>query len=264
MAEWAACRPDGQDKGSPHSSKEHLYKLPRMASTRRDAILRLLREATRPLSVGEMAAQLQVHPNTVRFHLDDLSRRGQVEQLLGDTAGRGRPPVRFRATRRMDPAGPTSYQLLATMLTSLLAGGPNARDRATELGRAWGPRLIASAPSGPWHPRQPTRRAAVTQLTGMLATLGFAPEPVNGSTATSVRLRHCPFLQVVTDGQGELDESSSAVICSLHLGLMQGALAAVGGPVTVDLLEPFAQPDLCVAHLARPTQPVMAKDRLHA
>ena len=31
---------------------------------------------------------------------------------------------------------------------------------------------------------------------------------------------------------------------------MQGALAQLGGPVTVDRLEPFAEPDLCVAHLS--------------
>ena len=31
---------------------------------------------------------------------------------------------------------------------------------------------------------------------------------------------------------------------------MQGAMAAWDAPVTVDALTPFAEPDLCVAHLA--------------
>lgn len=40
------------------------------------------------------------------------------------------------------------------------------------------------------------------------------------------------------------------VVCPIHLGLMQGAMAAWDAPVTVNRLEPFAEPDLCVAHLA--------------
>jgi predicted ArsR family transcriptional regulator len=36
----------------------------------------------------------------------------------------------------------------------------------------------------------------------------------------------------------------------VHLGLMQGALTAMRAPVTVDRLDPFVEPDLCVAHLA--------------
>ena len=64
-----------------------------------------------------MADEMAVHPNTIRFHLDALVRTGRVEQVLGDTAGPGRPPVLFRASRRMDPAGPTNYRLLASILT---------------------------------------------------------------------------------------------------------------------------------------------------
>jgi hypothetical protein len=35
----------------------------------------------------------------------------------------------------------------------------------------------------------------------------------------------------------------------VHLGLMQGALAALRAPITVGRLEPFAEPDLCLTHL---------------
>ena len=40
-------------------------------------------------------------------------------------------------------------------------------------------------------------------------------------------------------------------MCSVHLGLMQGAMQTWESPLTVDRLEPFVPPDLCVAHLAR-------------
>ena len=53
-------------------------------------------------------------------------RAGRVEQVLGDSAGRGRPPVLFRASRRMDPAGPTNYRLFAGILTGDVADHPDA------------------------------------------------------------------------------------------------------------------------------------------
>ena len=51
--------------------------------------------------------------------------------------------------------------------------------------------------------------------------------------------------------------SHGELICSVHLGLMQGALTAMRAPVTVDRLDPFVEPDLCVAHLA----PAPTRDR---
>ena len=76
----------------------------------------------------------------------------------------------------------------------------------------------------------------------LLAELGFEPEPADGRRTREIRLRHCPF-QNLAEQHGE-------VICSVHLGLMQGALTAMRAPVTVDRLDPFVEPDLCVAHLA--------------
>jgi predicted ArsR family transcriptional regulator len=77
----------------------------------------------------------------------------------------------------------------------------------------------------------------------MLDGLDFAPEPVadgNGS-ADRIRLRHCPFLELV--------EPHRDLVCPLHLGLMQGALDELGAPVTVTGLEPFAEATACLAYL---------------
>lgn len=38
-------------------------------------------------------------------------------------------------------------------------------------------------------------------------------------------------------------------MCAVHLGLMRGVLDARRTPVTVDRLDAFARPDLCLAHL---------------
>ena len=49
--------------------------------------------------------------------------------------------------------------------------------------------------------------------------------------------------------------TQARVICPVHLGLMRGAMTALGAPVTVERLDPFAEPDLCLAHLSVPAHP---------
>ena len=156
---------------------------------RRDVILVLLRASAEPRSIASVADELGVHPNTVRFHIDALARAGRVEQVLGDSAGRGRPPILFRASRRMDPTGPTNYRLLAGILTGYVAGHPDAAAVAAQLGRSTSPALM---PSSAPH-RAPSKTRAVTELVELLAELGFEPEPADGPRTREIRLRHCPF-----------------------------------------------------------------------
>jgi len=212
------------------------------ARGRRERILELLRAEGEPLGIAALADQLRVHPNTVRFHLETLQQAGQVEQVLGESAGRGRPPVLFRATHRMDPDGPTNYRLLAGMLTEHLAAtSPDPVSTAVSIGRGWGAHLVGAGTA----PRRASGRGhAVAEMIAVLDQLGFRPEQPTGPRDPTVRLRHCPFLDLVAESE------SRRVVCSLHLGLMQGALDAAAGPVTVDRLDSFVQPDLCVARLA--------------
>lgn len=205
---------------------------------RRELILQLLRASKKPLSIAYIAEQVDAHPNTVRFHLDTLIRTGRVEQAPTETAGPGRPPALYRAIRGMDPTGPTNYRVLAQILAGYLTtNSPDPNAAAVELGRTWGQSMAVKEP-GP----KPTRTGCVRALTEVLEDLGFTPEPVPSGRASQIRLRHCPFHEVV--------KSHGNVICALHLGLMQGVLSSLGAPVTVDRLDPFAEPDLCVASIA--------------
>ncbi|MDN5725386.1 MAG: helix-turn-helix domain-containing protein [Propionibacteriales bacterium] len=236
---------------------------------RRHEVLRMLRATPQPMTIAEVAAAMGVHANTVRFHLDTLCAHGQVESVPPPPGPRssGRPARMFGAVRAMDRTGPRHYQLLADVLTRHLASSPHAAERATEAGRDWGRGLAArglgdtaaadvdvggelagdelggdelggsradgAKAIGPHRP--PVGRAPVEHLLELLDDLGFAPE----RHGAAVDLRHCPFL--------ELAEVRSQVVCPLHLGLMQGALE--GTPVGVDRLDPFVEPDRCVAHL---------------
>lgn len=209
-----------------------------MAETgRRAEVLRVLRDADRPMGIPEIAERLGVHVNTARFHLETLVGNGQAERTTGDRGGPGRPPLMFQAVRRMDPLGPRHYRLLAEILTANLAATPNPTAQATTAGRQWGrtqpPSLAAPPEAG----------ESVGMLIEMLDELGFAPQQLPGDGALRLGLRQCPFL--------ELAEDRSDIVCAIHLGLMQGAMESWQSPLTVDTLRPFAQPDLCIAHLAR-------------
>lgn len=189
------------------------------------------------MSIVAIADELGVHPNTVRFHLGSLVSDGRVEHVEPDRRGPGRPPLMFRAIRRMDPGGPRRYRLLAEILAIDLAGDRDPGTKALAAGRAWGQRL-----------ESPTRSAkgisteeSIDQLVGLLDGLGFAPERRESGGKQQVGLRHCPFL--------ELAETRAGVVCPVHLGLMQGALETWEAPVAVEGLDAFVEPDLCLAHL---------------
>ena len=196
------------------------------------------------MSIVEIADDLGVHPNTVRFHLDTLTEDGRVERVQMPHKGPGRPPLMYRAVRRMDRNGPRSYRLLAEILSAGLAADDDPGGKALAAGRAWGRRRdtgTAQAPAG--------AEESIDSLVVLLDELGFAPERLDTDGQRQVGLRHCPFL--------ELAESRRSVVCPIHLGLMQGALETWDAPIAVDRLEAFVEPDLCLAHLSlsKPSAP---------
>lgn len=194
------------------------------------------------MSVAQVARELDVHPNTVRFHLATLVSEGRVERVKSDHRGPGRPPVMVQATRQMDRGGPRRYRLLAEILALGFAADDDPGAKARAAGRAWGRRL------GTPGARAPGVQESIDRLVAMLGELGFAPERRESEGRQQVGLRHCPFL--------ELAEADPEVVCPIHLGLMQGALETWRAPVAVDRLDPFYEPDMCLAHLspAAPTE----------
>jgi len=220
---------------------------------RRQEVLATVRASASPLSILDIAGRLGVHPNTVRFHLNALLENGQVEEARPESAGPGRPPLMVRAPAGMDRAGPRNYRLLAGILADAFASEPDPVEKATEVGRAWARRT--AAPSGPARTEDgfAAQDEAIGHLMTMLDDLGFAPEHEPERRPGQIGLRHCPFLELASD--------RPQVICSLHLGLMQGTMAALNTPITVERLTPYAEPDLCLVHLGTaPDTPGKADD----
>ena len=219
---------------------------------RRFDVLQTLQATDGPLSIAQIADELGVHPNTVRFHLDTLLDDGQVELAEPDHRGRGRPALMFQAVQGMDRGGIRRYRLLAEILTVGIAADEDPSSKALAAGRAWGQRLEPLADSA-----EPLAvEESVDRLVELCDELGFASERRESDTGDETRLalRHCPFL--------ELAETSTDVVCPIHLGLMQGALEAWRAPVVVDRLDAFAEPGACVAHLRpAPAATAPAADR---
>lgn len=211
---------------------------------RRLQVLRVLRDQSAPMSINEVATVVAIHPNTVRFHLETLVAHGQVERVEPEQRSTGRPPQLFRPAPGMDPTGPRGYRLLAQLLVQSFAQAPDKRDRAIKAGRAWGAGQAAAMATTGNTPRedQPDADEAVDKLVQLLAEVGFAPELSNNSKSAQIGLHHCPFLELAVD--------QPQIVCAVHLGIMQGALAQWGAPAAVDRLDPFVKPNLCMTRLS--------------
>jgi predicted ArsR family transcriptional regulator len=86
-----------------------------------------------------------------------------------------------------------------------------------------------------------SRRRTIDEVVHLHEQFGFSPELRRAKSGQEIVVRGCPFQELAT--------AYPAVICSVHLGLMKGALAELGTGVEADWLEPFAEPGACVGHL---------------
>lgn len=189
-------------------------------SPARARVVELLDRMGGGVTVAALAERLGGHPNATRAHLDALVAGGQATATPVRGTGRGRPALSYTLTdagRRALTPDPTrvAYAELASAFASHLANIPDAEPHARSIGRSWGATRV-----------QAGSRPAMLRL---LSDLGFEPEPGD----ESIRLRTCPLLDAAT--------AHPQVVCSIHAGLIEGALGRTG----VDL-EPFAEPGACL------------------
>lgn len=235
-----------------------------LADPTRARLLDALAAADHPLGVRDLAVLVGRHPNSVREQLERLVDAGLVERGIGPSTRRGRPPHRYTLARRgpSERAGVTSppaaessprtvasleastggalaadadgYRALARVLAEALlrSGRIEAAERA---GEAWGAALVTR------RTRRTGPRRALRRLVTILDRAGFGPEPATDPSAP-IRLRRCPFAALARERQ--------EVVCSVHLGMLRGAVRAMTAPLRVTALEPFVRPDLCLVRLA--------------
>ena len=194
------------------------------------------------MDARELAQTCGLHVSTVRFHLGVLHEAGLVRSQSDPGGTRGRPRLRY-APASVGSAGATEhehtgYRLLAAVLAEHWATTADERARRAEhAGRALAGRRGFTAPSS----ARPTVEHAAAHLNGLFAELGFEPELASEGEGVQIRLHACPFRAVA--------QQHPEVVCSLHLGLIRGALERLGAPAIASDLRPFVEPHLCVAYL---------------
>jgi predicted ArsR family transcriptional regulator len=240
----------------------------------------MVREHGGAIDAVELASRMKLHVTTVRFHLDALCDEGAIERTRMNRDGVGRPRTGYRAVEeRLD------YRILAEILAMELGETAETRARrAQRAGQRWAGRIAGSQgePGAGNDATDTTEVGDRLDRGAVLATevfhrMGFDPElaaesePMASLSADSkqivgrervIRLRACPVR--------DLARAHPEVGCGLHLGLLQGLVdraATAGGSADREdaavsaRLEPFVEPELCIARLAAREDPPVIEVR---
>lgn len=203
---------------------------PAKASTARLDILKALGDNTRyaiylelarapsPRSTSQVSQTLDLHPNTVRPHLERMRDVGLLTVEVASGGGVGRPQHLYSIAPDAPSLGlePPLFPRLASMLLAMAAAAGADRDEAVEAGRNQG--------------RDDSRRfgqdrPCIDALAAQLAEFGFDPEVALGET-TTIGFAHCPF--------ASLAEANPELVCGLHRGMVEGFVEAFADAAVLD------------------------------
>lgn len=177
----------------------------------RARLFALLSSLKRAASTEELAKTLELHPNGVRQHLENLAEAGLVVREK-ENVGRGRPRDVWAIDSDAKPGGsaPTGYAELSRWLIKAIDGGPVDPRRIEQRGHAIG---VGLADEG-GHADPETR------FFDALSAMGFNPSrrPGKGDEMTYC-LENCPYREAALEQQ--------SVVCALHKGITSGILSSI-------------------------------------
>jgi predicted ArsR family transcriptional regulator len=182
----------------------------------RYAIYLELARSSQPLATSDISESLDLHPNTVRPHLERMREAGLLEVEVGGRGDVGRPQHRYSIAANAPSLGlePPTMPVLARMVLAMAARLRASGDDAEAVGRSEG---VARAM--PYEQAPSTLEAVVSDLD----RLGFDPvvsDVAGDPDAAVVAFGHCPF--------AELAEQHPELVCGLHRGLVAGFVAQMG------------------------------------
>jgi predicted ArsR family transcriptional regulator len=223
----------------PSLTAPRLAVLKALGDNTRYAIYLELARSPRPLGTAEIADTLDLHPNTVRPHLERMREVGLLDIETDARGTVGRPQHRYSLAADAPSLGlePATFPVLARMLLRVAASGGLGRDEAVEAGRDQGEADAEAALAFSDVP-------CLAGLVARLDELGFDPavavDGEAGEATATVAFTHCPFR--------ELAEANPEIVCGLHQGLVEGFVGSVGGG-EVDDFHPLTDRTPCQVDL---------------
>ncbi|HEX7096709.1 MAG TPA: helix-turn-helix domain-containing protein [Acidimicrobiales bacterium] len=193
--------------GAGASNAPRLEILKALGDNTRYAIYLELARSPRPLSTTDIARSLDLHPNTVRPHLERMREVGLLEQRVDTRGGVGRPQHLYSLAPDAPSLGlePPVFPILARMMLRLVDAVRPAADDVIDVGREQG-RIDAT--------RYPQSMRCEEALAAELTKLGFDPAEVLDDDTLTIGFMHCPFR--------DMAEASPAIVCGLHRGMVEG------------------------------------------
>ena len=202
----------------------------------RYAIYLELARAEVPRSTSDIAATLELHPNTVRPHLERMREIGLLHVDVDNQGTVGRPQHRYSIAADAPSLGlePASFPLMAGLLANVAAACEPAAEEVAGAGRDHG-RHVAIAHAGE------QGRDPVDAVNAEMAGMGFDPVRSGDGQTTTIAFSRCPFRS--------LAEAFPELVCHLHRGMIEGMVDVLEG-AKVTRFATLADRDPCQADLA--------------
>lgn len=212
-------------------------------NTRYAIYLELARSPT-PRSTAEVAESLDLHPNTVRPHLERMRDVGLLAVETDSRGGVGRPQHLYSLAPDAPSLGlePPPMPLLARLLAGVAASAGVTPDEAAEVGREQGRLAATGAGMRPEADGVESVSTCTAALVAELTRLGFDPALAGDDDAVTIAFTHCPF--------SELAQTHPEIVCHLHRGMVEGFVEASGGTGVEDFHTLLARSP-CRVELAR-------------
>ena len=202
---------------------QRLALLKALGDNTRYAIYLELARSPVPRSTAEVAESLELHPNTVRPHLERMREVGLLAVETDGRGGVGRPQHLYSLAPDAPTLGlePPPMPLLARLLAGVAASAGVAPDEAAEVGREQGRQAAVEARSHPGVGGNDSMATCTQALAAELTRLGFDPAVAGDDDSVSIAFTHCPY--------SDLARAHPEIVCHLHRGMVEGFVEASGG-----------------------------------
>ncbi len=181
----------------------------------RYAIYLELARAQVALSTSDIADTLELHPNTVRPHLERMRDAGLLHVEVDNRGVVGRPQHRYSLSADAPSLGlePPSFPLMAGLLANLAAAYEPKADEVAQVGADHG-RHVAGVR------RERGHASCLEAVSAELAEMGFDPVSDDDGKTTTIAFTHCPYRS--------LAEAFPELVCQLHRGMIEGMVDVLG------------------------------------